>query len=101
VLAEAAFNGNRLSASDGRILLRLEVSDADDWFTVGDLNANGRMDATFRAEGTWGLLSEDGATAVVYSDGISLEDLRTAAVRQLTKDVDNLLRVHDRKPLAG
>jgi hypothetical protein len=83
VLAERAFNGSKLAARDGSVLFRIPVEDGDDWFAVVALGAQGQVVTTFRAEGSFGLLSGDISRAVVLGEGVTLVDLKTGAVRRL------------------
>jgi hypothetical protein len=54
---------------------RVANEQAEDWFAVLGLDSQGRVEATFRADGSYGLLSPDGSRAAVLGDRLYLVEL--------------------------
>jgi hypothetical protein len=79
-LVRSGYGTAGLAAESGRILLRAQDRNGETWFAVLELDPQPKIAATFKVEGTWGLLSPSASRAAVFGDTVYIADLTTGQI---------------------
>ena len=84
VLEEMSISGGEIASRGDLVLFRIPVEDGDDWFGLLDIARNEAV-ATFQAEATWGVISEDGNRMALAGEDVFVVEVSTGDVERIAQ----------------